>query len=112
VAGTALTIPPPSDPEWTEHAVSATDEQSGEELEELRQEQEKTNLCIELLGSRGADAYQDGLEALGPNAREHWEYCLNHDPQDLCHYYIGRGQKFTASATDLLRFLTDYFLPV
>jgi hypothetical protein len=98
-----LTIPPASGGEWIERAISATDQQSAEELVDLKQERDKAKMALEVLRAGTADAYDESVEALGPQTLEHWQERLKYD--------FGDGEAFQANASDLLRFLTKLVLP-
>jgi hypothetical protein len=106
-----ITIPRTSKGEWVEEAVSATDQQSAEELAELKQEREKARTAVEVIQAGGSDAYEKSVQALGPHAHEDWQDCITYDTADLISYDFEDDEKFNANATDLLRFLTQYFLP-
>jgi len=98
-----ITIPPTSEREWIEKAISATDQQSADELAALKQERDKANVALEMLRDGGADAYDKSVEALGPQARQGWQERITYDFED--------GENFRPNATDLLRFLTKHLLP-
>jgi hypothetical protein len=99
-----ITIPPTSEGEWIEKAISATDQQSAEELADLKQERDKAKTALEVLRAGGADAYDKSVEALGPHTREHWQERLKYD--------FGDGEApFDANPSGLLRFLTKLVLP-
>jgi len=98
-----ITIPPKSEGERLEKAISATDQQSAEELAALKQEREKAKTALEVLGAGAADAYEQSVQALGPQARQKWQDRITYDFED--------GDEFNGNATDLLRFLTKHLLP-
>jgi hypothetical protein len=99
-----ITIPPTSEGEWIEKAISATDQQSADELQELKQERDKAKAALEVLRAAGADAYDESVQALGPQTRAHWQDRLTYDFED------GEAP-FEANANDLLRFLSKLVLP-
>ncbi len=98
-----ITIPPKSEGERIEKAISATDQQSAEELAKLKQEREKAKTALEMLRTGSADAYEESVQALGPQARQQWQDRITCDLED--------GDEFNGNATDLLRFLTKHLLP-
>jgi hypothetical protein len=99
-----ITIPPISEGERIERAISATDQQSAEELAALKQERDKAKAALEVLRTGDADAYDKSVEALGPQTLEHWQERMKYD--------FGDGEPpFEANASDLLRFLTKLVLP-
>jgi hypothetical protein len=99
-----ITIPPTSESEWIEKAVSATDQQSAEELAELKRERDKAKTAVEMLQTGGTDAYDKSVRALGPQTLAYWQERLTYDFED------GEAD-FNANADDLLRFLTKLVLP-
>jgi hypothetical protein len=92
------TIPPISEGEWIEKAISATDQQSAHELKATKQEQDRAKVAVEVLQAGGANAYDKSLQKLGPETREHWQERLEYDFED--------GEEYAANASDLLKFLT------
>ena len=94
---------PPFQTKWIEKAISATDQRSAEELVKLKQERERAKTALEVLQTSGADAYDQAVEALGPQACQEWQDRITYDFED--------GEDFNANATDLLRFLTKHLLP-
>jgi hypothetical protein len=73
-------------------------------LVELKHERDKAKTALEVLRAGGADAYDESVEALGPQTLEHWQERLKYD--------FGDGEApFDANANDLLRFLTKLVLP-
>jgi hypothetical protein len=105
-----ITIPP-TKVEWIEETISATDQQSAEELVELTQERNKAKTAVEVLRAGGADAYEESVQALGPQVRQEWQDCITYDIKGLIIYNFKNSENFNANATDLLRFLTEYVLP-
>ena len=97
---------PPFQIKWIEKAISATDQRSAEELVNLKQERERAKTALEVLQASGVDAYDQAVEALGPQARQEWQDRITYDGADF-----EDGEDFNANATDLLRFLTEHLLP-
>jgi hypothetical protein len=98
-----ITIPPNSEGERIAKAISATDQQSAEELVDLKHERDKAKAALEALRAGGADAYEEAVRTLGPETHDHW--------QDRLKYDFGDGEAFETNASDLLRFLTTLVLP-
>ncbi len=98
-----ITIPPKPEGEWIQKAISATDQQSVEELAALRQEWDKAKAALEVLRAGGADTYDESVRTLGPQARQGWQDRITYDFED--------GEEFNANAADHLKFLENYLLP-
>jgi hypothetical protein len=105
VAGTSMGGAKTWSKSWpTSCGGSGADQQSADELQELKQERDKAKATLEVLRTAGADAYNESVQALGPQTREHWQDRLAYDFED--------GEPpFEANASDLLRFLTKLVLP-